>query len=570
MTKGILYYTDNQVNMRMAHVCRKLIKASGLPIVSATLKPTDFGTNVHIDRERGYETMFTQILEGLKATKEDIIFFCEHDTMYHPSHFEFTPPEKDKFYYAGNYWYLRLTDGFSISYNVSPLSGLVAYREPLIKHFEERLEYIKEHGFSYKIGFEPFTHGRIKWKTWYDFEIFMSEYPNVDLCHGGNVTKKRWKIEEFRRKPTFWKESDIDNIPGWPNLKELVSPFYPQSTDGARVPPKEVKSKKDDSLSILIPGKNEEFMGKTVENILENIEGNTNIIVVLDGYETPIPDIPEDPRVTIIKNNESKGQREATNQACRLSTAKYVAKTDAHCAFDKGFDKILMDDMQDDWTMVPVMRNLWAFDWKCPNGHTRYQSPSGPCEECGEPTEKDIKWIGKNNPQSTAYLFDNEPHFQYFGEYKKRDEYKKAKKENSLTDSMSLQGSFFMMTRDKYWELNVSDGDTFGSWGSQGIEVACKTWLSGGRVVCNHKTWYAHMFRTQGGDFGFPYKQSGKKVSKAKKTAKEIFFDNKWDKQVRPLSWLLEKFWPVPGWNEDELKKLQEWAKLKEWPSEYN
>lgn len=308
-------------------------------------------------------------------------------------------------------------------------------------------------------------------------------------------------------------------------------------------------------LSILIPARNEEFLKRTVEDILSNIEGKTEIIVVLDGYET---ELPNDPRLRVIHNPESVGQRAATNQACRLSEAKYVMKCDAHCAFDKGFDVKMMAEMHDDWTMVPVMRNLHVFNWICPDGHRRYQSPSGPCAECGKPTVKEVVWIAKTNPQSTSYCFDQEPHFQYFREYKRHPDYKKSLEATGLTDTMSLQGSCFMLTREKYWELNISD-EAFGSWGSQGIEVACKTWLSGGRVAVNHKTWYAHMFRTQGGDFGFPYPQSGSAVGHAKKTARELFFDNKWEKQIRPLSWLIEKFWPVPGWTEELREKIKVW-----------
>jgi glycosyltransferase involved in cell wall biosynthesis/precorrin-6B methylase 2 len=310
-------------------------------------------------------------------------------------------------------------------------------------------------------------------------------------------------------------------------------------------------------LSILIPAKNEEFLKKTVEDILANIEGNTEVIVVLDGYDTALPIMPEDTRVRVITNPVSLGQRGATNQACKLSKAKYVMKADAHCAFDKGFDVKMMKEMEghDNWTMVPVMRNLHAFNWVCPDGHVRYQGPSGPCAErgCGKPTVKDVVWIAKSNPQSTSYCFDQEPHFQYFNDFRKRPEAK-----GDITETMSIQGSCFMLTREKYWELNISD-EAFGSWGSQGIEVACKTWLSGGRVVVNHKTWYAHMFRTQGGDFGFPYENPGRKVENAKKTARELFFDNKWEKQIYPLSWLLEKFWPVPGWTEEARAKIKAW-----------
>lgn len=309
-------------------------------------------------------------------------------------------------------------------------------------------------------------------------------------------------------------------------------------------------------LSILIPARNEMWLSRTVQDILENIEGDTEVIVIADG-SWPDPPINDHPRVHLIYHPVSIGQRAATNEAARISQAKYLIKCDAHCAFDKGFDVKLMADMQDDWTMVPIMRNLHAFDWVCDNcGDRRYQGPTPTsCAKCDNKTSfhRDVRWIAKNNPQSTTYCFDSEPHFQYFNDFKSRSEYKNN---IPLTETMSLQGSFFMCTRKKYHELNLCD-EAFGSWGSQGIEVAVKTWLSGGRVVCNHKTWYGHMFRTQGGDFGFPYELSGRQVQAAKKFARDLFFTNSWPLQLRPLTWLLDKFWPVPGWTEEEREKLR-------------
>ena len=311
-------------------------------------------------------------------------------------------------------------------------------------------------------------------------------------------------------------------------------------------------------LSILIPARNEMFLGRTIEGILTNIEGKTEIIAVLDGYKPPL--INTDPRLTIIYNPESVGQRAGTNKAAKLSKAKYLMKCDAHCSFDKGFDIKMLEAIKghDDWTMAPLMKNLHAFDWVCPDGHRRYQGPSGPCAEklkdgktCGKETTQDVVWIAKDSPKSISYCFDSAPHFQYFGEYNKRPE-----GQGDITESMSLQGSCWMLTRDKYWELGICD-ENFGGWGSQGIEVAVKTWLSGGTILVNHKTWYAHMFRTQGGDFGFPYPMSGKDQEKAKSYARNLFFNNNWPKQVRPLSWLVEKFWPVKGWTEEDLQKLK-------------
>ena len=307
-------------------------------------------------------------------------------------------------------------------------------------------------------------------------------------------------------------------------------------------------------LSIIIPARNEMFLSRTIEDILQNIEGNTEVIAVLDGDWTD-PPIKDNPRVILIHHSESIGQRAAMNEAARISQAKYIMKVDAHCAFDKGFDVKLMSQMRDNWTVVPIMRNLWAFDWVCPNGHRRYQSPSGVCKECGKETTRDIKWIGKANPSSDSYCFDSTPHFQYFRQWRKSPQYQEQLK-TGLTETMSLQGSCFMLTRDKYWELGICD-ENFGSWGSQGIETACKTWLSGGKVICNHNTWYAHMFRTQGGDFGFPYPQSYQKQEAAKTFARDLFFKNGWYLQQKPLSWLIEKFSPIPGWNEQDLLEIK-------------
>ena len=130
----------------------------------------------------------------MEAMVENIVYFCEHDVLYHQDHFKFTPTDEYKFYYNGNYWFVR-PDGFAIHYDVSPLSGLVAYREGLIKHFRERVKMIEELGENYKplhMGFEPMTHHRVKWEYECPYEIFMPENPNVDIAHAGNSTWKRW------------------------------------------------------------------------------------------------------------------------------------------------------------------------------------------------------------------------------------------------------------------------------------------------------------------------------------------------------------------------------------------
>jgi len=298
-------------------------------------------------------------------------------------------------------------------------------------------------------------------------------------------------------------------------------------------------------LSVILVARNEEFLAKTVAEVFEKRRGKTEVIVVCDVV-LPDPPIPAHPDATLIFNQAPVGQRAATNMGAKVSKAKYIMKLDAHCALDEGFDVKMMESMQDNWTMIPVMRNLHAFDWVCPEGHRRYQGPSGPCKDCGKATMKDVVWIAKTNPQSIAYCFDRDMHFQYQNDYGK-------KQTGDITETMSIQGSCFMVTRERYFALDICS-EVFSGWGQQGVEVACKTWLSGGRVVVNRKTWYAHMFRTQGGDFGFPYENPQSKINENRQKTKELFRDDNWPGAIHKFQWLIDKFNP-PGWEKRGLTK---------------
>lgn len=316
-------------------------------------------------------------------------------------------------------------------------------------------------------------------------------------------------------------------------------------------------------LSILIPARNEIYLARTVENILENIRGNTEILIGLDGAWAD-PPIVDDPRVTILYHNESAGQRGITNDLCRLSKAKYVMKIDAHCKVDEGFDVKMIEAMKghDDWTMIPALYNLHAFNWRCRKcGNEWYQSPTPkmcyepgesrkPNKNCDNTTdfEKVMVWKRRKSRRSEAYMFDHTMHFQYHREQMKRSS-------GDIVETMSAQGSCFMLTRKKYWELNICD-EEHGSWGQQGTEVACKTWLSGGKLVTNRNTWYAHLFRTQGGDFGFPFPLPDRQVTHARNYSQDLWLNNKWEGQVRPLSWLIEKFAPLKYWHDPKNKEV--------------
>jgi len=292
-------------------------------------------------------------------------------------------------------------------------------------------------------------------------------------------------------------------------------------------------------LSVLIAARNEMFLQRTIEDVLENSDDRTEIIVVLDGYWSD-PGLPIHPRVTLIHREISIGQRGAVNEAARVSRAKYLMKLDAHCAMDKGFDAKLIEaaaELGDKVTQVPLQRNLHVFDWQCDGCSKRtYQGPElTKCECGGEEFHREMVWKPKRGTRTTSWVFDSELHFQYGVKPSTKDDF---------IETMSLLGACYFMSRERFWELDGLDDEAYGSWGQMGTEIACKSWLSGGRVVTNRRTHYSHLFRTRGG-FSFPYKISGKQVSRAKKYSRELWRNNLWPKQVRPLSWLVDKFWPI-------------------------
>lgn len=310
-------------------------------------------------------------------------------------------------------------------------------------------------------------------------------------------------------------------------------------------------------LSVLIPARNEMFLARTIQSVVDAATGDTEVIAVLDGAWAE-PSIPDHPRVTLIHLPEPIGQRAATNLAARLSTAKFICKLDGHCDVPPGFDTVLMNDCERDWTLIPEQKNLHAFDWLCEGCGTRtYQGPTPTmCNTCGAkgtpggPFRREMVWQPRPGTTTAFWRFDHTLHFKYWHEYKKRPEAK-----GKIVDVMTSLGACFFMHRERYWEIGGLD-ERHGSWGQVGVEVALKSALSGGRHAVDRNTFFVHMFRTQGGDFGFPYEIHGSDQEKARQYSRDLWMNNKWEGQKYPLSWWINKFEPIPDWH-DEIGQKQ-------------
>ena len=307
-------------------------------------------------------------------------------------------------------------------------------------------------------------------------------------------------------------------------------------------------------LTVVIPGYNEMFMRRTTEDVLAKIRADTEVVLICDG-SLPDPPVDSHPKVKVVHTCVPVGQRAATNLGASISRAKYIMKLDAHCAVDEGFDAKMIEDMQPDWTMIPTMYRLHAFDWTCNNcGHGEYQgSKPQSCANCGkDDLYRKMIWEPRQGVgPSEAWRFDRTMHMQYWYSYSKRPEVIEQKK-TGVIETMSCVGCCFLMERERFWHLGGMD-EGHGSWGQYGTELACKAWLSGGKMVTSTRTWFAHLFRTGNfskyGESTFPYPISGDDQEAARKYSRDLWLNDKWPLAVRPLSWLVDHFAPTPDWH---------------------
>jgi len=306
-------------------------------------------------------------------------------------------------------------------------------------------------------------------------------------------------------------------------------------------------------LSILIPARNEEYLQQTIEDINIHAEGDVEISVGLDGCEQKLiclTDKKECLPARILRSEKSIGQRAMTNILANCSTGDYLLKCDAHISFSQGFDVELLKLAKEATVVVPALTNLHCYDWVCPKGHRKngrqFEDKEMKCEQCGGEMKKELIWRPIPKPVMTNYYFDTNLNFQYCEE---QDE------EHFETETMSIQGSCFMISKEDYFRLNVCD-EKFGNWGQQGTEIACKAWLSGGRIISTRNCFYSHWFRT------FPYENPVDKILEVQKHSRELFLNNKWPLQKYPIQWLIEKF-DYPGdWSAAKVKELcAKWEK---------
>lgn len=287
------------------------------------------------------------------------------------------------------------------------------------------------------------------------------------------------------------------------------------------------------SLSVIIPSRSDTYLQKTVDDLLAKATGEIEVIVSCDGV-WPNPMLKEDKRLRVIHQgtvHDNRGMRAAINAGMAIAKGEYVMKCDEHTLWDKGFDEKLIKDCLEHDVVVPRRYRLDPDKWEV---ITDSRNP--------------IDYMYLTYPFMRPGDKTNGLRGQ---EWKERFI---ANKDIMYDESMSTQGSAYFM-RKSHWDevIKELDDESYGPFTSEAQEIGLKTQLSGGRLMTNKNTFYAHLWKGKGGKgYGFSkeqYVKHGEWTEKGRVYSIKYWLttkDYKYD-----FEWLMHKFSPVPTWPEN-------------------
>lgn len=109
MKYTIIYYSSNREKPEFEKKIQENIlkNSNGLPIISVTQKPMDFGKNICVGEHANcYYNEFRQIQIALQNTKTPYVLVAESDFLHPPDYFSFEPKEIGKCYRYNGVWVL--------------------------------------------------------------------------------------------------------------------------------------------------------------------------------------------------------------------------------------------------------------------------------------------------------------------------------------------------------------------------------------------------------------------------------------------------------------------------------
>jgi len=223
-------------------------------------------------------------------------------------------------------------------------------------------------------------------------------------------------------------------------------------------------------LSIIIPSYKDPLLHKTIDSLIDNAEGEIEVIPVLDGYWPTTP-IKDDPKIKIVHLGRNRGMRGAINAGVAVSKGEFFMRLDEHCSFGKGYDRILTEACKPNQIMTARRYFLDPVKWETMDiPYVDYEKLV--IQNCGN----DIKKFAGQR-------------------WRSRD---KERKDILVDETTAMQGSMWICPRKWFDEVCGGELQTegYGPTYQDSVEVTMKTWQAGGKLMLHKGTWFAHKHRS--------------------------------------------------------------------------
>ena len=300
-------------------------------------------------------------------------------------------------------------------------------------------------------------------------------------------------------------------------------------------------------LSIIIPSRNVSswpFLQKTVTNLFDNSSGDIEVIVLLDGF-IPDPPLINRKNLTIVYHPESIGMRQSINEGASIAKGGFIAKVDDHCCFGPGYDKILTENCEDNWLVIPSRYSLDGEKYLAGEIDFKKMIKYGPIQY------DYLCWPYLKDPQFGYGFHGKKWHGShgYTGGYFDRE---KERKDIQVDEIIAFQGSCWLMSRDLFFKIGCMQIEGFGSFAQEAQELIFKVSLSGGRCVIVKQAEYAHLHKSEATG-GRGYKLLKHQIIQSAIYSADFWMNDRWPLATKKIRDVIENpnWWPLELWPTD-------------------
>jgi glycosyltransferase involved in cell wall biosynthesis len=312
-------------------------------------------------------------------------------------------------------------------------------------------------------------------------------------------------------------------------------------------------------VSIVTPALNERFLRPTILDALAKAKGEVEVIAVCDGYRPPNEEIVRDDRVKYLFKGDREGMRPAINDGVSISNGDYIFKLDSHCLLSNGYDEVLKANCEPNWVVIPQRRRLDAENWCEQIQDNPIKKPNIDYERLSYPSDNaDWGGAGLNGRVWTERILERQD-----------------KPEYNIDKNMSFQGSGWFTTKKHFEIAKIFEDTRWKSFWNEAQNISFRTVLCDylpysqlkepiGSVMVNKMAYFCHLHKGQ--KYGRGYKLVESELTAGRNMALKFYKGEKvWDDQTRPLSFLIEQFFPLPEWDNQKLDLLKERERAKGW-----